>query len=706
MSYNLNDISIFDSAEVSLRKIREHLSAQEKEEQAKRKASAPAELEKQRTITVPQVSSPEASNINASKSQTEPKRVVVDPLSSNGSATNSNIIQAPSVATTVVPNVRVIDPLHSDFTSTLESAQVRVNPTIQRASPAVSQGSLSPPEKAPKSKRRRIKLEDLDDNPPNSSRWQNTTKVVPLLSTKQNSATSPPPTMNSGVATHAENRHTTSPIKLESKVTSSVLFHPDSSTASPTYGRVDTASSTSLRDPLKDIPSASSYPNTASPIPLDRNQPKTAFNATYGVRLQSQGTALATAATKNYIPPPQPPRMNPSTDVQKAAMKPGESINASYGSSHMPLWNTTSSVASLPKISKRPRVDAETSSIPASPKTMVKGMPIWYVNLKVDTRKKGQVDREVVVKLESIRRFKAKWINDGRRTNELPELFSKIRHELHTLEFQAVNRHTLKKARMLDRDVGLQEIFDDIKPGTLPYPWDIKADARELHHKWCTMLQDSPKYDPDLLRGIIMHNKLKGHAADRLDPNWPRTVRANFHGSGDLINGQWWPTQLATVRDGAHGATQGGIYGEAGNGAFSIILSGGNHYNDRDEGDEIWYQGTDKKPEDKHNHKAITESTLRMIESCDNDEKRPVRVIRSHGQPKTNRWRPEGGFRYDGLYVVLSYEVLDEEKGAYLFRLRRQPGQDPIRAEGVYKRPTDQELAEYQKLRRLNGPME
>jgi hypothetical protein len=48
-----------------------------------------------------------------------------------------------------------------------------------------------------------------------------------------------------------------------------------------------------------------------------------------------------------------------------------------------------------------------------------------------------------------------------------------------------------------------------------------------------------------------------------------------------------------TVRDGVHGAAQGGIYGKAGKGAYSIVLSGGNHYSDVNKGDTIWYSGTD-----------------------------------------------------------------------------------------------------------------
>jgi hypothetical protein len=67
--------------------------------------------------------------------------------------------------------------------------------------------------------------------------------------------------------------------------------------------------------------------------------------------------------------------------------------------------------------------------------------------------------------------------------------------------------------------------------------------------------------------------------------------------------------QLCTVRDGPHGAAQRGIYGEAGKGAYSIVLSGGNHYSNVDKGDTIRYSGTDSK------YETPTENTRRMLDS-------------------------------------------------------------------------------------------
>lgn len=73
----------------------------------------------------------------------------------------------------------------------------------------------------------------------------------------------------------------------------------------------------------------------------------------------------------------------------------------------------------------------------------------------------------------------------------------------------------------------------------------------------------------------------------------------------------------------------------------------------------------------------------------------PVRVLRSAGLPSGNRWRPARGFRYDGLYDVLGFEVLDARKGIHRFRLKRQDGQDEIRCQGLAARPTAEDVSAF-----------
>ena len=44
-------------------------------------------------------------------------------------------------------------------------------------------------------------------------------------------------------------------------------------------------------------------------------------------------------------------------------------------------------------------------------------------------------------------------------------------------------------------------------------------------------------------------------------------------GHNGLEIGQWWPLRICALRDGAHGAMQGGIAGSSATGAYSIVIS-------------------------------------------------------------------------------------------------------------------------------------
>lgn len=93
--------------------------------------------------------------------------------------------------------------------------------------------------------------------------------------------------------------------------------------------------------------------------------------------------------------------------------------------------------------------------------------------------------------------------------------------------------------------------------------------------------------------------------------------------------------------------------------------------------------------------------TLHLKDSC--KYKTPVRVLRSSALPAPNPYRPAKGVRYDGLYDVVKYEILDAETAMHRFTLSRCDGQESIRYQGFEKRPTDEELAEYSKIRALLG---
>lgn len=209
-------------------------------------------------------------------------------------------------------------------------------------------------------------------------------------------------------------------------------------------------------------------------------------------------------------------------------------------------------------------------------------------------------------------------------------------------------------------------------------------------------------FETDIFRGILFtvktaENKKDGQkTTDSIDPKYRGVVSAKYHGNGDLLNGQWWPTQLCALRDGAHGSSQGGISGHSGDGAYSVIMSGGHDYEDEDYGEEVLYCGTDS------DNGAVTDFTRLMLESVNNQ---PVRLIRSHNL--ASPFAPELGFRYDGLYDVVSYENLDSStslRQRHRFRLVRQGGQDPIRGGNRPEtRPTLQEKKQFQDHRRFAG---
>jgi hypothetical protein len=333
-------------------------------------------------------------------------------------------------------------------------------------------------------------------------------------------------------------------------------------------------------------------------------------------------------------------------------------------------------------------------------------LPDWYtkINMKslamknLDSRGASKKALDCLAALKALKGYITTCERPNTPEKQLAESFQMLRHKVHQAEITlAVDKFVLRKNRMLEEDTGLPRIFLSKKA---KFPWDLQADAWQLYLRWHNEI-----FEVDILRGIKLAtnggkdaNKRNNEtrSSDTLDPNWKGRVRANYYGAGDLVLGQWWPTQLCTMRDGAHGATQGGIYGEKEKGAYSIIVSGGGGYHDKDEGETISYSGTDGKD------CTPTENTLRLIESCDTTHNQ-VRVLRSHNLPQKNPYRPKSGYRYDGLYQVVAKELVDPMKGNYRFTLVRCDGQHPIRCEKNGRetsRPTDEECTAYEKLKK------
>lgn len=228
---------------------------------------------------------------------------------------------------------------------------------------------------------------------------------------------------------------------------------------------------------------------------------------------------------------------------------------------------------------------------------------------------------------------------------------------IHDAMFLQVTGQLLRDNTLL-HPAGLPRLFDEnANPAAARLPFYLRADAYELYTKWAAR-----KFDANLLHHIIVG---KGKSAilnrdktesDRLDKDYAERVYGTFFGNGTLTNGQWWPTQLCTVRDGAHNSAQGGISGRDGEGAYSIVVSGDPRYPDIDEGDRLLYCGTDADTDGS----APKVNTQHMIESVNRYKKDPsntsfpIRVFRSQ-HAKNKALAPSHGFRYDGLYDAVNY---------------------------------------------------
>ena len=398
-----------------------------------------------------------------------------------------------------------------------------------------------------------------------------------------------------------------------------------------------------------------------------------------------------------------------STSKTPTSAKPS-SATASSSSAKRPATARTSTddrssgLSALPKIAKRSAFSSPQSPDRAEaqqlPSVVQERPPQWYLDARAPTSR-GRNESNVDILLAGIRSqiTKLQKPEFARDRNLHHKVFADIVDKLHKLAFVKVTPTLLKQHRVLHEDDGLPQLFDRQYSASEVCPWYIRADAKELYNKWCRQV-----FETDLLRGIIPGKPTSTKDGgdrnnDKIDEDYGGVVSPKFWGNGDLLNGQWFPTQLCTIRDGAHGATQAGVSGKAGDGAYSIIMSGGHEYPDEDHGEWVLYCGTDSTTG------ASTDNTKLMIDSMEKGG-RPVRLIRSHNL--RSQYAPQvGGFRYDGLYKVVSFKNLDGPRSTrqrHQFRLERCKGQDPIRGgDGPEKRPTEQEINAYRQDKHFRG---
>jgi hypothetical protein len=131
--------------------------------------------------------------------------------------------------------------------------------------------------------------------------------------------------------------------------------------------------------------------------------------------------------------------------------------------------------------------------------------------------------------------------------------------------------------------------------------------------------------------------------------------------------GQVFPSREALSNAGLHRSHQRGIDGNTTDGAAAIVLAGGFKDN-YDLGDEILYTG--EGGNDPATGRQIGDQDINspgnsgLIESM--NRKLPVRVIRSSNHK--SQFSPKSGYRYDGIYYVVDYQITKGKDGFVIIR--------------------------------------
>lgn len=245
-----------------------------------------------------------------------------------------------------------------------------------------------------------------------------------------------------------------------------------------------------------------------------------------------------------------------------------------------------------------------------------------------------------------------------------------------------MDEEILEESNLLET---IHDLSVAVEERNIDLPVDVHEDLLYLYRKW-----SNEDLSVDQNRGLISEVR-NGRVSYRLDPNFAFGHSSDFYGSGHLVNGQGWPLRICMVRDGAHRYQQAGICGRADGGAQAVVMGKPEfeEYADVDLGDEIWYVGTPAKENGEeeveleevqntdNTPNGVTNASKLLFKSIQTEN--DVRVFRSSKLPKVNKLKPLEGFRYDGVYKVVDYEVLEEERALYRFHMVRVPGQGPIR---------------------------
>ncbi|KXJ93874.1 PUA-like domain-containing protein [Microdochium bolleyi] len=238
---------------------------------------------------------------------------------------------------------------------------------------------------------------------------------------------------------------------------------------------------------------------------------------------------------------------------------------------------------------------------------------------------------------------------------------------------------------------------------------DLATGSQTVAGTAMTELALPPANHPIFGRDGIMHGVITGRGKNnrivrRLNPLLQRK-KTTVYGHNGIPVGAWFPLQLVALFNGAHGSAMGGIHGDTQLGAYSIVIANTYDDLDTDDGDMIYYSGSNshkntdpKRPAESTNGTQALKASFRT--------QNPVRVLRSGGSSAVakrsrNSYLPEAGIRYDGLYRVVNMRTPKNRNGGMYeqFRLERLPEQ-PTLAEIRETSPTQQQLRDLREIQR------
>ena len=160
--------------------------------------------------------------------------------------------------------------------------------------------------------------------------------------------------------------------------------------------------------------------------------------------------------------------------------------------------------------------------------------------------------------------------------------------------------------------------------------------------------------DPIFGRQGIMY----GIVVDRSGRNRSYRIRADIprkspkvYGDNGIPLGAWYPLQISALFWGAHGSRIGGIAGSVTTGAWSIVVAGTYEDLDTDNGNTLYYSGSNSHENTNPREPAPASQGTKALYASYRTQN-PVRVLRSGGSYNSrnqNPHLPSCGMRYDRL---------------------------------------------------------